>query len=100
MVRVLSSGAATRGGVTLLLLGGLLAAVLAVTFPFGGCTDVGVDEGTETRFEFRGIEDGNIVYSPDGVNECVFPASVAAVPLAGLLGGLALVSYGRIGGAG
>jgi hypothetical protein len=88
---------ATRAGAALLVLGGVLAAGLALTTPFGGCTDVGVPPEADTGFAVRGVDGGDLVYSPDGANECRSPVAVAALPLAGVLGGSALLVYGRVG---
>jgi len=84
------------------LLGGVLLAVglgvvLAqlVAFPgllFGGCTDVGVPDGQGQGVGIIGVEDGNLVYTPDGVNECSLPLPAVFIPL-GLVavgGGLTL----------
>jgi hypothetical protein len=87
---------ATVGGAGLLALGALFAAVLVLTTPFTGCTEVGVPEGADTGFEFRGVQDGSIVYSPDGVNECQSPVEVATIPLVPLVGGVALLAYSRV----
>lgn len=86
---------ATIGGVVLVVLGGVLAGVLLFTTPFTGCTEVGVPDDVDSGYEFVGIENGNIVYSPDGVNTCQSPLQVIAIPLIPLGGGLVLLAYGR-----
>ncbi|QKY17153.1 hypothetical protein [Halorubrum sp. CBA1229] len=83
-----------------LLGGGLLivglSIVLAqlVTFPamlFGGCTDVGVPDGEGQGIGVLGVADGNLLYTPDGVNECSIP-----LPAVGIPAGLIAVGIGSI----
>ncbi len=87
--------AATISGVVLLVFGVLLAGAIVLTTPFTGCTEVGVPDDKTTGFEFVGLEDGNIAYSPDGVNVCQSPIEVVAIPLVPGIGGLVLFGYGR-----
>lgn len=86
---------ATVGGVAFLALSIVLAGALLLTTPFTGCTDVGVPADANTGFEFVGIENGNIVYSPDGANVCKSPLQVVVIPLVPAIGGLVLLAYGR-----
>jgi hypothetical protein len=85
---------ALLGGVVLVVGLGVVLAQL-VAFPgllFGGCTDVGVPEGQGQGVGVIGVEDGNFVYTPDGVNECSLPLPAVVIPL-GLVavgGGLTL----------
>ena len=95
MGSVVMPRAATVGGAVLLFLAVILAGALLLTTPFTGCTEVGVPDDVNTGSEFLGIEDGNFVYSPDGVNVCQSPLQVAAIPLVPGMGGLVLLAYGR-----
>lgn len=85
---------ALLGGVVLVVGLGVVLAQL-VAFPgllFGGCTDVGVPDGQGQGVGVIGVEDGNFVYTPDGVNECSLPLPAVVIPL-GLVavgGGLTL----------
>lgn len=83
------------GGILLLLLGGLLALILLLATPFTGCTDVGVPADADTGYEFVGVENGNVVYSPDGANVCETPLGVVVIPLVSGGSGLTLLAYGR-----
>lgn len=74
-----------------------LSVVLAQlgTFPgmlFGGCTDVGVPEGQGQGVSIIGVQDSNLLYTPDGANECSIPLPAVLTPI-GLIavgGGLML----------
>jgi len=74
-----------------------LSVVLAQlgTFPgmlFGGCTDVGVPEGQGQGVSIIGVQDSNLLYTPDGANECRIPLPAVLTPI-GLIavgGGLML----------
>ena len=85
---------ALLGGVLLVVGLGVVLAQL-VAFPgllFGGCTDVGVPDGQGQGVGIIGVEDGNLVYTPDGVNECSLPLPAVFIPI-GLVaagGGLTL----------
>lgn len=86
------------------LLGGALVVVgLSIglaqlgTFPgtlFGGCTDVGVPEEQGQGVGIIGVQDSNLLYTPDGVNECSIPlpAVLAPVGLVAVGGGLVLLT--------
>jgi len=86
---------ATVWGVVLLVLGVVLAGALLLFTPFTGCTEVGVPDDVNTGYEFVGIENGNIVYSPDGVNVCQSPLQVVLIAFVPGMGGLLLLAYGR-----
>lgn len=82
------------GGVLLIIGLSIVIAQLG-TFPgmlFGGCTDVGVPEGQEQGVSIIGVQDSNLLYTPDGVNECSIPlpAVLAPVGLIAVGGGLVL----------
>ena len=67
-----------------------------LTFPgmlFGGCTDVGVTEGQGQGVSVIGVQDSNLLYSPDGVNECSIPLPAVLIPI-GLIavGGVLILS--------
>lgn len=87
--------ATTIGGGLLLGFGVALASLLILTTPFTGCTEVGVPADVHTGFEFVGVEDSALVYSPDGVNVCESPLWVAVLPLVPGICGLLLLAYGR-----
>lgn len=84
------------------LLGGALLAVgLGIglaqigTFPgllFGGCTDVGVPEGQGQGVSIIGVQGSDLLYTPDGVNECSIPLPAVLTPvgLVAVGGGLVL----------
>ena len=80
---------ALLGGVLLVAGFGIVLAQLA-TFPgmlFAGCTDVGVPAGQGQGVGLIGVQDSNLLYTPDGVNEC-------SIPLPAVLGPLGLVVVG------
>jgi hypothetical protein len=84
-----------------LLLGGVLLAVgctvvLAqlATFPgmlFGGCTDVGVPAGQGQGVGLVGVEGTDLLYTPDGTNECSIPLPAVVVPPGLVAAGIGLV---------
>ena len=77
------------GGALLVVGVGIVLAEL-VSFPgllFGGCTDVGVPEGQGTGVGVLGVQGSNLLYTPDGANEC-------SVPLPAVLAPLGLVAVG------
>jgi len=81
-------------GSVLLIVG--LSIVLAQigTFPgmlFGGCTDVGVPEGEGQGVGIIGVQDTNLLYTPDGANECSIPLPAILIPI-----GLTAVGSGLI----
>lgn len=86
---------ATVGGVAFPVLSVVLAGILMLTTPFTGCTDVGVPNDVNTGFEFIGVENANILYSPDGANVCQSPLQVIVIPLVPGIGGLLLLAYSR-----
>jgi len=57
---------------------------------FGGCTDVGVPAGEGQRFGILGVEDGNLLYTPDGANECGIPLPAVVIPTGLVVAGTAL----------
>jgi hypothetical protein len=81
---------------TVLLVAGLSLAIAQLgTFPgmlFGGCTDVGVPEGQSQGADVIGVQGSDLLYTPDGVNECStpLPAVLAPVGLLAAGGGLVL----------
>ena len=88
----------------IVLSGGLLLAVGLsiifaqwITFPgmlFGGCTDVEVPEGQEQGVGIIGVEAGNLLYTPDGGNECSIPLPAIVTPIGLTVCGRVLVVYG------
>jgi len=82
-------------GSVLLVVGLSLVLAQLVAFPgmlFGGCTDVGVPEGQGQGVSIIGVQDSNLLYTPDGVNECSIPLPAVVTPI-GLIavgGGLIL----------
>jgi len=82
------------GGVLLIIGLSIVLAQLG-TFPgmlFGGCTDVGVPEGQGQGVSIIGVQDSNLLYTPDGANECSIPLLAVLTPI-GLIavgGGLIL----------
>jgi hypothetical protein len=88
------------------LLGGVLLVVgLSIvltqlgTFPgmlFGGCTDVGVPEGQGQGVSIIGVEDGNLLYTPDGGNECSIPLPAVLTPIGLIVAGTGLVLSPRV----
>lgn len=72
-----------RVGVACLVLGLVGTVAMLSSFPallVGGCTDVGVPEDHDGSVAIRGVDDGAIVYTPDGVNECSAPLAYVGVP--------------------
>jgi hypothetical protein len=66
--------------------------VQLATFPgmlFGGCTEVGVPAGQGQGIGVIGVQDSNLLYTPDGVNECRIPLPAVLAPV-----GLAAVGSG------
>jgi len=64
------------------------------TFPgvlFGGCTDVGVPEEEGQGVGIIGVQDSNLLYTPDGANECSIPLPAILIPI-----GLTAVGSGLI----
>jgi hypothetical protein len=87
-------------GVALVVVGVVAVAGLFVVGPVSGCTEVGTTTGPTGEFAVRGVEGGDVVYSPDGLNECSFPVEAAMPPAATVAGGLAVLAAGgrRAGG--
>lgn len=84
---------ALLGGVSLALGLGLVLAQL-LTFPgmlFGGCTDVGVPAGQQGGVGLLGIEGSNLLYTPDGVNECSVPLTAVLLPIGLVVAGTVIV---------
>ena len=79
----------TAIGTAVLAVGLAIVALGAATFPtmlFGGCTEVGTPEGHEGSVGIVGVEDGRVLYTPDGgVNECSIPLPFVAIPI-GMIG--------------
>ena len=82
-------------GSVLLVVGFSIVLAQLITFPgmlFGGCTDVGVPDGPGQGVSIIGVQDSNLLYTPDGANECSIPLPAVLVPF-GLIavgGGLIL----------
>lgn len=86
-------------GSGLLVVGFGVAVALSLSFPtmmFGGCTDVGVPAGEGQGIGIIGVEDGNLLYTPDGVNECSIPLPAVLVPTGLIVAGTALVLSPRV----
>jgi hypothetical protein len=89
---------ALLGGV-LLVAGFGIAVALLLSFPamlFGGCTDVGVPAGEGQGVGVVGVADGNLLYTPDGVNECSIPLPAVGIPTGLIAVGTGLVVSQRV----
>jgi len=89
---------ALLGGVSLVAGFGIAVALL-VSFPammFGGCTDVGVPAGEGQGASVVGVADGNLLYTPDGANECSIPLPVVLLPTGLIAVGTGLVLSQRV----
>lgn len=87
-------GLAFRAGITALLLAtvGLLALfALFPTLPLSTCTEIGTTSAAGGP-TFYAVEGSELVYTPDGVDECTTHAAVPGVPAALLLVGGLLVA--------
>lgn len=87
-------GLAFQAGITALLLAtvGLLALLaLFPTLPLSTCTEVAT-AGTADGPAFYALSGSELVYTPDGVDECSTHAAVLGVPVALLLVGGLLVT--------
>jgi len=81
-------------GIGLLVAGVSVAFALLMSFPgmmFGGCTDVGVPEGEGQGVDIIGVEDGDLLYTPDGANECSITLLAVLTPI-----GLVVVGTGLV----
>lgn len=80
---------------------GVAAIVLVLsTFPtllVGGCTDVGVPDDHDGQPAIRGVDDGAVVFTPEGVNECRAPIAYLSVPPALVAVGGVLVAADLLG---
>jgi hypothetical protein len=86
-------------GSVLLVVGFSIVVALLISFPtmmFGGCTDVGVPEGEGQGIGIIGVEDGNLLYTPDGVNECSIPLPVVLMPTGLIAAGTGLILSPRV----
>ena len=86
-------------GVGSLVVGVTIAFALLITFPgmlSGGCTDIGVPEGEGQGVGIIGVEDGDLLYTPDGVNECNSPLPVVLTPIGLITLGTGLVLYSKV----
>jgi hypothetical protein len=85
------------GGVSLVAGLGIVVAQ-ALTFPgmlFGGCTEVGVPPGHQGGIGFLGVEGADLLYTPDGVNECSIPLTAVLLPVGLVVAGAGLVLSAR-----
>jgi hypothetical protein len=83
------------------LLGGVLLAVglgnvltQLVTFPgmlFGGFTEVGVPKGQKQGMSSISVQGSDLLYTPDGVNECSIPLVAVFFPIGLIFAGTGLV---------
>ncbi|OYR70549.1 hypothetical protein [Halorubrum ezzemoulense] len=86
-------------GVGLLVVGVSIAFAPLMTFPgmmSGGCTDVGVPEGEGQGVGIIGVEGGDLLYTPDGVNECNTPLPVVLTPIGLMTLGTGLVLSSKV----
>ena len=86
-------------GVGSLVVGVTIAFALLITFPgmlSGGCTDIGVPEGEGQGVGIIGVEDGDLLYTPDGVNECNSPLPVVLTPIGLIILGTELVLSSKV----
>jgi hypothetical protein len=85
------------GGVSLAAGLGILLAQ-ALTFPgmlFGGCTEVGVPPDQQGGLGFLGVEGADLLYTPDGVNECRIPLVAVLLPVGLVVAGTGIVPSAR-----
>lgn len=81
-------------GSVLLVVGFSIVLAQLVTFPgmlFGGCTDVGVPEAQQQGVSLIGVEGFDLLYTPDGANECRIPLPAVLLPIGLIATGAALV---------
>jgi hypothetical protein len=86
-------------GIGVLVVGVSIAFALLLSFPamlFGGCTDVGVPAGEERGVGVIGVKDGNLLYTPDGANECSIPLPAVLTPIGLIVTGTGLVLSRRV----
>lgn len=86
-------------GTGLLVVGVSILLALLMSFPammFGGCTDVGVPEGEEQGVSIIGVEDGNLLYTPDGANQCSIPLPAVLTPIGLITVGTGLIISPRV----
>jgi hypothetical protein len=84
---------ALLGSVSLAVGLGIVIAQL-VAFPgmlFGGCTDVGVPAGHQGGVGLLGVEGMDLLYTPDGVNECSIPLTAVLLPVGLVVAGAGVV---------
>ncbi|WP_435094537.1 hypothetical protein [Halorubrum sp. N11] len=88
---------ALLGSVVLVVGISIVLAELA-TFPgmlFGGCTDVGVPEAQQQGVSLIGVEGSDLLYTPDGTNECSIPLPAVLLPIGLIVLGTGLVLSAR-----
>lgn len=81
-------------GGAVLAVGSAIALAQLASFPgmlFGGCTDVGVPAAQQQGIGLIGVEGSNLLYTPDGTNECAIPLSAVLLPIGLVVGGIGLV---------
>ena len=86
-------------GVGVVVFGASIALALWLSFPamlFGGCTDVGVPAGEAGGTGILGVEDGTLLYTPDGANECSIPLPAVLAPIGLVVTGIGLVLFRRV----
>lgn len=81
-------------GSALLAVGFSIVLAQLVTFPgmlFGGCTDVGVPEAQQQEVSRIGVVGLDLLYTPDGTNECNIPLPAVLLPIGLTAAGTGLV---------
>ncbi|KDS91402.1 hypothetical protein FK85_02545 [Halorubrum saccharovorum] len=81
-------------GSALLVVGFSIVLAQLATFPgmlSGGCTDVGVPEGQQQGVSLIGVEGADLLYTPDGANECSIPLPAVLFPIGLIAVGAGLV---------
>ena len=79
----------------LLAVGVSIVLAQLVTFPgmlFDGCTDDGVPEAQQQGVSLIGVVELDLLYTPDGTNECSIPLPAVLVPIGLIASGTGLVS--------
>lgn len=85
------------GGVSLAV-GFIIVLTQLATFPdmlLGGCTDVGVPEAQQQGVSLIGVQGWELLYTPDGTNECSIPLPAVLLPLGLIAAGIGMVLSAR-----
>ncbi|OYR87268.1 hypothetical protein DJ71_05550 [Halorubrum sp. E3] len=85
-------------GVAFLAVGSAVVLAQLANFPgllVGGCTDVGVPEAQRQGVGLVGLAGSDLLYTPDGTNECRLPIPAALLPIGLIAVGGGLVLFTR-----